>query len=532
MRIVYTVIESRRYGTLTLSWCYDDGNSSPTYVRIPEQCVHASTLTIKRGFDAIPLGLERVPQLEVKLANNATVRNEIIAPLLRDDKRVYVVLDRSVDGSGYPVRDKTRTPGGQIIYIGVASSRIELDVAKDRDITMVADDAVHWWLDQLTAADLYATITTSSPYTTDVIGPIAGYEAHPEAGFDYFAIGTNPVRGMRWFDNYYALPLSLYLRAYYDTAWARVLADMGALLPSPGVVLQPIAPLKPYRMQSQTLTAQPNDTLYIYTHYQSSDPVKRYWGALYGVYQARSLRDALKDTLESLGIAAHIRYETGSASWSIAPRWEWVRPLQTTSQQLPKTWAITSHKLANNVISSVTMTCDAWHGANNRDITLSRSKRYMDFGIRLLAHNVPMLPAKQYIKLDGSNWVARPEDYYRNGIRRLAFGDGVRAWTVLPELTPAGDTMLSGVTVDGITYSYTLPANPGMYGYEHSMARTLPDYLLMVWGRPSLARVEYTDTSGALYDVLGDKYGTDYVIGQTINLSSCISTIECVRYAV
>ncbi len=185
--------------------------------------VHSPSSAASRQFHLV---LERVPQLEIKLANNATVRDEIIAPLLRDDKRVYVILDRAVDGSGYPVRNKSRTPGGQIIYIGVASSRIELDVAKDRDITMVADDAVHWWLDNLTASDLY-TLITSSAYSADRIGPIAGYEAHPQAGYTYFTIGSDNVVGMRWFDNYFALPLTSYLSAYYDTAWTRVLARHG-----------------------------------------------------------------------------------------------------------------------------------------------------------------------------------------------------------------------------------------------------------------------------------------------------------------
>ncbi|GIV50671.1 MAG: hypothetical protein KatS3mg038_1192 [Candidatus Kapaibacterium sp.] len=78
MRRVYTTVESRRYGTMCVSFLYDDGQSGVTTVRIPEACIVAQSLVYKHGFDALPLGLEKVPQLEMSLVNNEIVRSEII----------------------------------------------------------------------------------------------------------------------------------------------------------------------------------------------------------------------------------------------------------------------------------------------------------------------------------------------------------------------------------------------------------------------------------------------------------------------
>ncbi|GIV50622.1 MAG: hypothetical protein KatS3mg038_1143 [Candidatus Kapaibacterium sp.] len=69
-----------------------------------------------------------------------------------------------------------------------------------------------------------------------------------------------------------------------------------------------------------------------------------------------------------------------------------------------------------------------------------------------------------------------------------------------------------------------------MWGINHSMHETLPAHLFAVFGRPTQSRLEYADTSGWLYNI-GDKYGVDYVTGQSLNLATCLSTIECIRHA-
>lgn len=528
MRRVYTTVESRRYGTLLVSFCYDDGNSSSvTNVRIPESCIIAQSLVLKRGFDALPLGLEKVPQLEVSLANNEIVRNEVLEPLW-NEKRVYVIVDYMQSG-GVPIRNRARTPDAKaiVLFVGVVNARVEVDIVKDAEIKLVADHAVHWWLDQLTAADLYAELQ-SSYYSSHRLLDVSGYEAHPETGIVFGTIGSNDIRGLRWLDYFNATEINYYFFAFVRVAVARINDDIGVL----GLNFNPTmatASVNYYRMVSGTLT--PVVTAYVYTDYQSSDSEKRYWGALWHVRSARSLRDALKEILESLAIAGVVQLRE-SATF---PVFRYLllstpQPLRTTSQLHPKTWVVQSHKLFHSIISSINVTCDAWHGDNNRDREVTRTKRWLDYGVRLGVHNIPLLPSKSYVRLDGSYWVARPENYNRLAMRRLAFSDGVRVWTVLPMLDELGRTILDSPTIDGITYSYTLPTDVGPYGLHHSMYETLPAHLFAVFGRSSQARLEYVDTSGALYN-LGDKYGLDYVIGQSINLATCVSTIECIRYA-
>lgn len=528
MRRVYTTVESRRYGTLLVSICYDDGNSSSvTNVRIPESCIVAQSLVLKRGFDALPLGLEKVPQLEVSLANNEIVRNEVLEPLW-DEKRVYVIVDYMQSG-GVPIRNRARTPDAKarVLFVGVMNARIEVDIVKDAEIKLVADHAVHWWLDNLTAADLYNELQLSE-YSSARLLNMSGYEAHPETGIVFGTMGSNSIRGLRWFDYFNATKIEYYFLAFVKIAVSRINDDIGALGLNFNAAPDTVS-VNYYRMVSGSLT--PVATAYVYTDYQSSDSEKRYWGALWHVRAARSLRDALKEVLESLAVACAIRM-TESATFPVYRYVSLVTPapLKTISQPRPKTWVVQSHKLFHSVISTVTIACDAWHGDNNRDREVTRTKRWLDYGVRLGVHNIPMLPSKSYVRLDGSYWVARPDNYNRLALRRLAFSDTVRVWTVLPMLDELGRTILDGPTIDGITYSYTLPSDVGPYGLHHSMYETLPAHLFAVFGRSSQARLEYVDTSGAVYN-LGDKYGLDYVIGQSLNLATCVSTIECIRYA-
>ncbi|GIV52411.1 MAG: hypothetical protein KatS3mg038_2932 [Candidatus Kapaibacterium sp.] len=534
MRRVYTTVESRRYGTMCVSFLYDDGQSGVTTVRIPEACIVAQSLVYKHGFDALPLGLEKVPQLEMSLVNNEIVRSEIITPLL-DDKRVYVIVDYYVTQIAGPdiyyyKRDRNRTPSETIMFMGILSSKVEVDIAKDTEIKIVADDAVHWWLDNLTASDLY-TLITSSAYSADRIGPSAGYEAHPQCGFAFGSIGGNDIRGLRWFDSFFGLRLHHYIGSYVHAAWTRVQQDLGPFVGAYNHAQTPLPPLAAYRMVSQSLQVQSISNVYVYTHYDSSDTDKRYWGALWHVRAARSLRDALKEVLESLCVAACITSDPFANSWgAYRPMLRYVRPLSTNAFNVPATWRVQSHKLFHSVISSVNMTCDAWHGDNNRDREVTRSKRWLDYGVRLGVHNIPMMPSKSYVRRDGSDWVARPDNYNRLAMRRLAFGDTVRVWTLLPLLDDLGRTILDSPTIDGVTYSWTLPASAGMWGINHSMYETLPAHLFAVFGRSAQSRLEYADTSGWVYN-FGDKYGIDYVTGQSLNLATCLSTIECIRYA-
>ncbi len=541
MRVAWCTHDTRMYGVATIAFVRDDGNSSATtMVRLPDAAIVQSATTITRGYDTFPIGLETAPQLALKVRNIEAVRNEIIMPLLAGETIVVIMHAPSPTSYTLP-RNRPSAPltSGVLLFVGVISTDIEFDVIKDDETKVIVDDLGHYAASQVTASDLYAAII-DLPSFYRVTDNDSWYDLHPEADVTIGTLGGTPIKGIRFFDPFNATSVDGLFTAMgnvISSKAASILASVGFVVTnSTTVILQPIV-LAGVRRIGTTTYPYSDPDIYILTDYRSSDTNKQRWGYCAQVARARSVRDAIKEFAESLCIRMWIQHPLDAISYAnrtITYKTVLMRSaLIRYGSGLP-VHVLTSRKLFYNVVSTVTVTCAAWHSPNVRDYAKEKSKRYNDYGVRLGAHNVPLDVEKWYARQEGSVLVLRPDSSYdRSAIAGVYVRDG-STWVrpfLLRSYYAHGDSTLIGSTYthDGRTFGWSLPSLP-VWGYDHR--HYIADAILDLFGRPSQQLVEAVITSPQLGGSVGYHYeGIGIVISEEVSVQKSTTTVRALSYA-
>jgi hypothetical protein len=499
-------------------------------VQLPADSVVQAETRIKSGFQGLPVGLEQVPQLEIKLRKNQAVFDEIILPLLLS-QHVFVALIGdfipTVISGGLRVR---RQPydvidSGECHFLGIVNTKIEYDIASDDDTSLVVDELAHYAASMVTGYDLLQELRTGG-YTSRVIGD-SFYEVHPS---DDITIYTAPVitKGYRYFAQHYLTSLQDLLLAIQRVIRAKALA----LLPTgTGTLTGVTYPLPTLLCETSVYQRTIPSEIYVQTDYNHTEQIKQMWGLCEWVQSSRSLRDALKEIAESwiyrLLLRTQAMYFAPPNSLAIDVTMPWRNVLPATSTP-PPVGTTTSHKLFGNVIDSVSVVSDKWAG-NIGEYRIEGTKRFSDFGLRLGVHNTWMRASKNYIVQESGINVARPDGdntWDRSAQRGIYIRVGttnIRPLRVRPLLVNSIPPVYAGdaLTYDGITYSAHKHTTPSDMLYYDDMRQLIAREYLRIFGRPSNSLVTYDaqrttvlihTSLGAKYDGLGILQGVEYSV--------------------
>jgi hypothetical protein len=499
-------------------------------VQLPASSVVQAETRIKSGFQGLPVGLEQVPQLEIKLRKNQAVFDEIILPLLLGE-RVFVALLSGSPGSmvsgGVPVRkDPYETiAGGECYFLGVVNTKIEYDIVSGDDTSLVVDELAHYAASMVTGYDLLQELRTGG-YPSRVVGD-SFYEVHPS---DDITIYTAPevTKGYRYFAQHYLTSLLDLLLAIQRVIRAKALVLLpggsstydGPAWPMPGLLCE----------TSIYQRILPSD-IYVQTDYNHTEQVKQFWGLCEWIQSSRSLRDALKEIAESwiyrLLLRTGATYDASTNTLAIDVATHWHAVLTATSAN-PPVGTITSHKLFANIIDSVSVVSDKWAGII-KEYRIEGTKRFSDFGLRLGVHNTWMCANKSYLKSEGGIYVARPDGdntwdrSAQRGIYIRVSGINIRPLSVRPLLVNSSPPVYAGdaFTYDGITYAAHKHTTPSDMLYYDDMRQLIAREYLRIFGRPSNSLITYDaqrttinihTSLGAKYDGLGILQGVEYSV--------------------
>jgi hypothetical protein len=512
-------------------------------VQLPANSVVQAETRIKSGFQGLPVGLEQVPQLEIKLRKNQAVFDEIVLPLLLGE-RVFVALigdsTPTVISGGLRVRRQPydAIDGGVCHFVGVINTKIEYDIASNDDTSLVVDELAHYAASMVTGYDLLQELRTGG-YTSRVIGD-SFYEVHPS---DDITIYTVPVvtKGYRYFAQHYLTSLQDLLLAIQRVIRAKALTLLpggsstydGPAWPMPGLLCE----------TSIYQRILPSD-IYVQTDYNHTEQIKQLWGLCDWVQSSRSLRDALKEMAESwiyrLLLRTGATYDASTNTLAIDVATHWHAILTATSAN-PPVGTITSHKLFASVIDSVSVVSDKWAGTIG-EYRIEGTKRFNDFGLRLGAHNTWMRASKSYIRQESGINVARPDGdntwdrSAQRGIYMRVGTTNIRPLRVRPLLANSSPPVYAGdaLTYDGITYAAHKHTTPSDMLYYDDMRQLIAREYLRIFGRPSNSLITYDAqrTSVLAYTSLGTKYdGLGILQGVEYNVLSGRTKLTCFNVA-
>lgn len=543
---------SRVYGMVQVHLVVpNSGTGSPVAIYIGDDAIDVRKTVFRQALPDVPIGLETAPQLDLRLRLTDRVKSSgLLADLMQSNNVIVLVVGQSPDiRAGKPViraapYTSALVPTSNVVYfIGAINKAIEVDLIKDDDTRLVADEIAHYTASQGTFASELLAKLQSYNGESDANGlwrrTNGGkwYELHASSEIAIGNIGGTEVRNIAYFD-----PFNLTRFDIVFLALASVVADrVFQLLPSyarptiSAAISTPPLVIGERRNTGSTTLSYLTHQLYVQTDYRDSDAAKQRWGLVDWVARQRSLRDAMKDMIESLLHQATLRVRAYSSSM-LTVGFVARQVLETASGLDLPAGTYTSHKLNANVISTCEITTDAWASDRMKDYSVSAAKRYNDFGSRLAMHNVALDVEKWYARPEGSYLRITPDsNYYRNELRGiyafLAGGDYVRPMRVRPQVVRdannyAGDSF----TVDGRAYSFSLTSPPTL---SEDMRYTTARGVLDLFGKSqSLLEYDVAQWRGSMLGAtLGTKYATDYVVATETNLYSGRATWRMMRYA-